>query len=41
MQVFARGADMTVAQQLLDREEIDTALKQMGGETMAPIPMSA
>ena len=35
MQVACRGADVAMAQQLLDGEEVHAALQQVGGETVA------
>jgi hypothetical protein len=35
VQVLPRGADMAVAEQLLDGEQVHWAFEQVGGETMA------
>ena len=35
VQVACRGADVAMAQQLLDGEEVHAALQQVGGETVA------
>ena len=40
VQVSTSGADMAVAEQLLDGVQIDAAFEQMRGKTVAPMPLS-
>ena len=40
VQIAPGGADMAVAQQFLDGEQVNPAFQKMGGKAVAPIPMS-